>query len=225
MRITRQPWGLALMLAAGLILGNTTLRAESRPVVRLDSEVKDGVVRLVAEANGPFEYTTSRPNRSLFVLDLTGVTAAQATAARTVESPLVSGYRVMAYATGTKPVVRIEMRLSADAEPTVEHNTPNELTLMVAGKSAAGVTSATDIENDADGQSGVHVAAANVKTAIEHVRLEENGGDTQVNVTGSEPLTYHVTRLANPDRIVLDFAGTKVSLAEHNIPSNLDPVR
>ena len=221
MRITRQPWGLAVFLVAGLILANATLRAESRPLVRLNSEVKDGVVRLVAQANGPFEYTTSRPNRSLFVLDLKGVTAPQATAARTLESPLVSGYRVLAYANGPKPVVRIEMRLSPEAEPTIEHDTPTELTLVVAGKVAV---DGTDMDNDGNAQSGVRTAAR-ARSSIEHVRLEENGGDTQVNVTGSEPLTYHVTRLANPDRIVLDFAGTKVDLAERNIPSNLDPVR
>jgi type IV pilus assembly protein PilQ len=221
MRITRQTWGLAVFLAAGLMLGSATLRAESKPVVRLNSEVKDGVVRLVAQANGPFEYTTSRPNRSLFVLDLKGVTAEEATSARTVESSLVTGYRVLAYASGPKPVVRIEMRMSAAAEPTVVHDTPTELTLVVAGKSAS---NGSEMENDGEAQAGIRMAA-NTRSAIEHVRLEEKGGDTQVNVTGTEPLTYHVTRLSNPDRIVLDFAGTKVSLSERNIPSNLDPVR
>ena len=77
MRIIRQPWGLALLLAASLIGSGGIARAETRPVVRLDSQVKDGVVRLLAQSTAPFQYTTSRPNRSLFVLDLTGVSGSR----------------------------------------------------------------------------------------------------------------------------------------------------
>ena len=98
-------------------------------MVRLDSEVKDGVVRLVAQSTAPFQYTTSRPNRSLFVLDLSGVSAPQASAAKVLDSDLVSGYRVLSYATGEKSVVRIEVRMSAVAEPVVERQGPNGVDL------------------------------------------------------------------------------------------------
>ena len=102
MRIIRQPWGLALLLAASLIASSGVARAETRPVVRLDSEVKDGVVRLVAQSTAPFQYTTSRPNRSLFVLDLSGVSAPQASSAKILDSDLVSGYRVLVLCDGRK---------------------------------------------------------------------------------------------------------------------------
>jgi hypothetical protein len=49
MRIIRQRWGLALLFAAALISTSGTLRAASAPVVRLNGEVRDGVVRLIAQ--------------------------------------------------------------------------------------------------------------------------------------------------------------------------------
>ncbi len=220
MRIIRQPWGLALIFAASLIFTSGTLRAESAPVVRLNSEVKDGVVRLVAQATGPFAYTTSRPNRSLFVLDLTGVSAPVPTAARTVDSSLVSGYRVLSYG-GAKPIVRVEVRMSADAEPKVERAGNSELTVIVAGSSARPTPAESASDAPVSDAKPLNTSAA----GIEHVRLEQSGGDTEVNVTGSAPLTYHVSRLSHPDRIVLDFSGAQVKTSERNIPSNLDPVR
>ena len=229
MRIIRQPWGLALLLAASLIASSGVARAETRPVVRLDSEVKDGVVRLVAQSTAPFQYTTSRPNRSLFVLDLSGVSAPQASSAKILDSDLVSGYRVLSYATGEKSVVRIEVRMSAVAEPVVERQGPNELTLVVAnGRGGAKKDDAPKPSADSEAPTAVPTAAntnSDARAAIEHVRLEQAGNDTAVNVTGDGPLTYHVLRLSNPDRIVLDFSGTHVKTSEHNIASNLDPVR
>jgi type IV pilus secretin PilQ/predicted competence protein len=220
MRMKRQPWGLALLIAAGLIGIAGTVRAESAPVVRLNSEVKDGVVRLVAQAAGPFEYTTSRPNRSLFVLDLTGVSAPVPTVARTVDSSLVSGYRVLSYG-GAKPIVRVEVRMSANAEPKVERVGTSELTLIVAGSSTRGPSAEA---GDAAPATDTKSSSASTP-GIEHVQLEQAGGDTEVNVTGNVPLTYHVSRLAHPDRVVLDFSGAQIKTSERSIASNLDPVR
>ncbi len=220
MRMIRQPWGLALLFAATLFSTSGILRAESAPVVRLNSEVKDGVVRLVAQATGPFGYTTSRPNRSLFVLDLSGVSAPAPTSARTVDSLLVTGYRVLSYG-GAKPIVRVEVRMSADAEPKVERAGTSELTLVVAGTSLNATPAASTDDVPVTDAKPSNTSAP----GIEHVRLEQSGGDTEVNVAGSAPLTYHVSRLAHPDRIVLDFAGAQVKTSDRSIASNLEPVR
>ena len=56
--------------------------------------------RLEAQANGPFEYTTYRPSESLYVLDLSGVSAADPAGARVVASDLVKSYRVTTYSAG-----------------------------------------------------------------------------------------------------------------------------
>ena len=109
MRIIRQRWGLALLFAAALISTSGTLRAASAPAVRLDGEVKDGVVRLIAQPPA---------------------------------APGESGTPV--------PI--------ADTKP--------------ATASGAG---------------------------IEHVQLQQDGGDTQVNVTGNAPLTYHAVSYTHLD--------------------------
>ena len=75
MRIMWRAWGLGTALRRGLILSSGALRASDAPVVHVKAEVKDGAVSLEAEANGPFEYTTYRPSESLYVLDLSGVSA------------------------------------------------------------------------------------------------------------------------------------------------------
>ena len=104
--------GLGALVAASLILSNGALRANDQPVVHVKAVVKDGAVRLEAQANGPFEYTTYRPSESLYVLDLSGVSAGDPAGARVVASDLVKSYRVVNYASGEKPVVRVEILLS-----------------------------------------------------------------------------------------------------------------
>jgi hypothetical protein len=55
MRIMRRGWGLGSLVAASLILSNGALRAEDQPVVHVKAVVKNGAVRLQAEANAPLE--------------------------------------------------------------------------------------------------------------------------------------------------------------------------
>lgn len=60
---------------------------------------------------------------------------------------------------------------------------------------------------------------------IRQVLLAQNGGVTEVTISGSGPLTYRLLQLANPDRIVVDFTGSRLTASEKQITSNLDPVR
>src|SRR3984957_8174187 len=120
MRILSRALGLSALLAAGLILTNGTLRAADAPGVHVKAEVKDGTVRLQADANATFEYTTYRPSASLYVLDLTGVSAGDPAGARVVASDLVKSYRMLTYSAGAKPVVRVEILLSQGVEPRLE---------------------------------------------------------------------------------------------------------
>ena len=76
MRMIWRAWALTALVAASLILTNGALSASDAPVVHVKAVVKDGSVRLEAEANAPFEYTTYRPSESLYVLDLSGVASA-----------------------------------------------------------------------------------------------------------------------------------------------------
>jgi type IV pilus secretin PilQ/predicted competence protein len=227
MRILSRALGLSALLAAGLILTNGTLRAADAPVVHVKAEVKDGTVRLQADANAPFEYTTYRPSESLYVLDLTGVSAGDPAGARVVASDLVKSYRLITYASGTKPVVRLEILLAQGVEPKLERQGTQDLTLLVgrdtiAAKAPAAAPAKASLVN-ASAKSADLVPTSH--PAIRQVHLTQNGSATEVSITGSGPLTYKSIHLQNPDRLVLDFAGSHLTTTEKQIASNLDPVR
>ena len=99
-----------------------------------------------ADANAPFEYTTYRPSESLYVLDLTGVSAGDPAGARVVASDLVKSYRLITYASGEKPVVRLEILLAKGIEPKLERKGTQDLTLLVARDAVAAKAPAAPAE-------------------------------------------------------------------------------
>jgi type IV pilus assembly protein PilQ len=231
MRIMRRAWRLSALVAAGLILTNGALPANDSPVVHVKAVVKDGTVRLEAQANAPFEYTTYRPSESLYVLDLSGVSAADPAGARVVASDLVKSYRMLTYSSGQKPIVRLEVLLSQGVEPRLERKDSQDLTLLVSRTSAAAGSAVPTVLTTPPALTPVAAKSADSKTSsssiesINQVKLAQNGDQTEVNVVGSGRLNYHVSRLQNPNRLVLDFAGSHLKTSEKSIPSNLDPVR
>jgi type IV pilus assembly protein PilQ len=227
MRIMWRGWGLGALIAAGLVLSNgTPAAAADAPVVHVKAEVKDGAVSLQAEANAPFEYTTYRPSASLYVLDLSGVSSADPAGARVVPSDLVKSYRVTSYSSGSKPVVRVEILLAQGVDPRLERKDPQDLTLLVSRTSGA-ADPATMPAISAAGVKPVDVTtpAGEGSPAIRHIRLTQDGGRTEVSISGSGALTYHAMRLHDPDRLVLDFTGARLKTSESHLASNLDPVR
>ena len=229
MRIMRRAVGAAALVAGALILMGGALQASDAPVVHVKAVVKNGNVTLEAQANGPFEYTTYRPSESLFVLDLTGVSSADPAGARVVASDLVKSYRMLTYSAGAKPVVRLEILLSQGVEPRLERRDSQELMLLVS-RTDEGAPKAT-VTGPAPSIQPIAAKSSEIKTsgstteAIRQVKLEQNGELTDVNVIGTGKLNYHVMKLRNPDRLVLDFAGAHLRTSEKQIASNLDPVR
>ena len=231
MRIMWRAWGLGVLLAAGLMLSYGAVAATNAPVVHLNAVVKDGVVQLEAQANGPFQYTVHRPTESLYVIDLSGVASADPAGARVVSSELVKSYRVMTYAAGDKPVARVEILLSKGVEPRIERTDAQELTLVVARAAKLPSVADTVAAGRTRPSTGVAGKLSDAKTgdtapdAIRKVNLVQHGSQTQVTISGSGPLNYRALRLRNPDRLVLDFSGSHLRTSEKHIPSNLDPVR
>jgi type IV pilus assembly protein PilQ len=223
MRIMWRALALTAMFAASLILTNGVLPAADQPVVHVKAVVEDGAVRLEAQASGPFEYTTYRPSASLFVLDLSGVKAADPAGARVVSSDLVKSYRELTYDAGQKPVVRLEILLSDGVEPRLERSGMQDLTVLVSrgGEPASSAPALKPaVEKSAETARPVTEAES-----IQQVSLAQANGQTEVAVIGSGHLTYHASRLLNPDRLVLDFAGSHLKTSTKQIASNLDPVR
>ncbi|HMD29476.1 MAG TPA: hypothetical protein VKH13_12980, partial [Steroidobacteraceae bacterium] len=182
MRILWRALGLGALLAAGLIWTNGALRASDAPVVHVKAEVKDGAVRLQAEANAPFEYTTYRPSESLYVLDLSGVSAGDPAGARVVASDLVKSYRVISYASGTKPVVRLEILLAQGVEPRLERQGKEDLTLLVSrsanAASAAAAKPVTAMATLVPASAKASDLVATAHESIRQVHLTQNGAAT-----------------------------------------------
>jgi type IV pilus assembly protein PilQ len=237
MRIMRRAWGFTAVAAAALMLTSGSLFAGDAPVVHVKAVVKDGAVSLEAQANGPFEYTTYRPSESLYVLDLSGVSAGDSSGARVIPSELVKSYRLTTYSAGQKPVVRLEILLRPGVEPRLQRNDKNELTLSVSANGNADASAKpVEITMPPAATPQARMKAVSTKApatvvapagteAIKQVTLGQNGDQTEVNVLGSGKLNYHVTRLQNPERIVIDFTGAQLKTSEKTIASNLDPVR
>ncbi len=223
MRIMRRAWGLTAVFAASLILTNGALPAADQPVVHVKTVVNGGTVRLQAQANGPFEYSTYRPSASLFVLDLTGVSPADPAGARVVPSELVKSYRELSYSAGQKPVVRLEVLLADGVEPRLERNGSQDLTMLFA-QTVNPAVSAPALK-PAAARSSESAHSITTVESIQQVTLAQAGGQTEVAILGSGRLAYHASRLKNPDRLVLDFAGSHLKTSTKQIASNLDPVR
>lgn len=232
MRIKWRTGVLGALIAASLMLTNGSLPAADAPVVHVSAAVTGTGVRVQAEADGPFEYTTYRPSATLYVVDLSGVSAGDSSGARIVASDLVKSYRVLSYSSGAKPVVRMEILLAQGVEPRIERSDNRDLTLVVSKIANAGLPAGApaNAEPPAGGAAMVPAAArvsggGSSIEAIRRVSLAQNGNQTEVTISTSGSLTYHSQRLQNPERLVLDFAGSRLATSEKHIASNLDPVR
>ncbi len=60
---------------------------------------------------------------------------------------------------------------------------------------------------------------------IAAIGLTHEGERTLVRVNADGQVNYRVSRMQNPDRLVLDFAGARIGAARTTIPSELAPVR
>lgn len=67
-------------------------------------------------------------------------------------------------------------------------------------------------------------STASAATVIGQVKVRRAGEQLNVRVEGNGLLTYQAERLSDPDRLVLDFSGTRVASSQAPIPSALKPV-
>ena len=226
MRAMWRPWGLAVMLLAGLIATSSAVQAEPGTALHVNAVVKDGAVRLEAHATGPFEYSTSRPSDHMLVVEFPGVSTSDSSDAQILQSDLVSSYRLLPSQAGQKPGVRMEVllrgALAPNDEPKIVRQSANDLTLMFAGTGSAVAHSSAPMAKAVSVPVSKTVGGI---PAIEQIELTQKGSQTEVRVAGNAHLTYHVIQLSNPERLVLDFTGARLELAQKSIPSNLEPVR
>jgi type IV pilus secretin PilQ/predicted competence protein len=68
-------------------------------------------------------------------------------------------------------------------------------------------------------------AQASSESTVAQVGVDRVGQQTIVRVQGDGPLNYHVTRLSDPPRVVVDFDEARLAAPRNIIASDHDPVR
>lgn len=237
MKNSRQAYWVAWLVVATVVCLATPLVATPGPsarLVRVEASVAENAVRIEAKASAPFDFTTYRPNENLFVVDMAGVVPGETGLARVLKSDIVSSYRVLAYRGGDKSMVRLEVLLHTPVEPQIERLAPDHIALVFAMPGAAQIAPVklaqppvpSKAEGPAKPEQPVQTAATNTPaTAIENVVIRSAEKFAEVLIEGNGHLACEVTRLSNPDRVVLDFAGVSALHAGKAITSVAEPVK
>jgi type IV pilus secretin PilQ/predicted competence protein len=141
---------------------------------------------LVISASGPIEFTQSRPNAGLVVLDLRDVTLPERVAP---VAEAAAGLRRAALTptTGERAGARLALEVDEDVQVTAV-SLPAGIELRFAKASARG--SATQVSE------------------LRGVEPVAEGGGVTIRLTGHGRLTGKAFTLDNPPRVVVDFAGT-----------------
>ncbi|HEV8384816.1 MAG TPA: AMIN domain-containing protein, partial [Candidatus Acidoferrales bacterium] len=232
MKNSRQAyWVAALILAT--VVSMIPLRGMAAPgpsarVVRVEASVSEGAVRIEARASAPFDFTTYRPSDSLFILDMSGVVPADAGLARVLKSSIVSSYRVLPFRGGEKSMVRLEVILRPEAagiEPQIERIAPDHMALVFAMPGVGQLVPAKMTQPVSQPAKPPAAMLNNPATAIEQVRVLRAEKSAEVRIEGNGRLACEVTRLASPDRVVLDFTGVSGLKAEKSVASSIQPVK
>src|SRR6185437_9437001 len=218
-----RPFGFACLVAASLLIISSAVQASpAEPSVRVTSVVGQGVVRLSAKASGPFDYVVHHPSADLYYIDLTGVSAGNADAAKVLNNDIVRSYRLEEYHSGEETVSRIELLLGDGAQPKITREGSDSIRIIVSKKSGL---SADSLES---GQPRMLNAALHTSSsgnaAIRHISVVKDGDVPEVLVLGSGSMNYHDLRLSNPARVVLNFPSERIATAKKT-PSNIEPIR
>lgn len=141
---------------------------------------------LVISASGPIEFTQSRPNAGLVVLDLRDVTLPESVAP---VAEAAAGLRRAALTptTGERAGARLALEVDDDVQVTAV-SLPAGIELRFAKASVSG--SATQVSE-----------LGGVEPVVE-------AGGVTIRLTGRGRLTGKAFTLDNPPRVVVDFAGT-----------------
>lgn len=222
MNMNRRAMRVAFTLVVVAMWATPLAAAPGGTTVQVQAVVEANQVRFEATSTGPFEYTTYRPTDKLFVVDLTGVAPGVAGGAKVLDSELVSSYRVLQYRTGERAIVRLEVLLRAAVEPRVERAGDKGLLVTFASASTANRPPQPAASPVAVKVTPMAPAAA--ATLIKAVAVNGAAGRAQVEIRGNGNLKYETLRLNNPDRLVLDFSGTRLSGGAREVKGNVDPV-
>ena len=187
--------------------------AVSLPTLRVNAQVSPQGVRLEAQSTTAFTYSMTRPNDRTIVVEIPGVAPSGEQDARALESGVVAGYRMVAFGEGSSAGVKLQVLLTEPALPRFERTGPEQLSIVFDGRGALSPVVG-------------HAASIlqNGRSRIAHVSIAEEDDQPILRVLGQGDMHYHASRLANPDRLVLDFADATIAPNALEPAESLDPV-
>src|SRR6185437_13061302 len=175
-----RPFGFACLVAASLLIISSAVQASpAEPSVRVTSVVGQGVVRLSAKASGPFDFVVHHPSADLYYIDLTGVSAGHADAAKVLNNDIVRSYRLEEYQSGDQPVSRIELLLGNGALPKITREGNDSIRIIVSKKN---VQSADSAESGEPRMLNASLRTPSASAAIRHISVVKDGDVPEVLV-------------------------------------------
>lgn len=176
-----------------------------------------GVVTILA--SGAFTHSEYRPTDNLMLVDLAGVSIAQADpVVHAVYAPGLRSYRVVGYRSASgMETARVELSLMPGAKVDVS-DVAGGLELRVTGASA--VPSKETIAKAADART-----AAPPHSQIRDISVSRSQQGLDIEITGSGPLTAKTMKLTGPDRLVVDIPNAVLEGRPREIAVNSNGVK
>jgi type IV pilus assembly protein PilQ len=208
----RQLLGILLTLGAcGAIAAAATSELKN---VSVASQGKSTTVRLTA--TGTFGHNEYRTNDTLFLVDLTGVSAGKLRdSERALQVPGLQSYHVVGYKDmHGADVARLELRVAPGAEVATAQATGGLNVTITALGGAVAATPKEAMKQPASvvaktpSEVPAKMAASGAIVKIRSVSVVRGKPGIDVEVVGTAPMTAKVLKLTSPDRIVMDIANS-----------------
>ncbi|MBI4465060.1 MAG: type IV pilus secretin PilQ [Acidobacteria bacterium] len=206
--------GRILVFLVGLLCMGTEAWS-SGELLGLRTVVEPEGTRFLLEVPTPVQYFTSRIGTNLFLVDLAGISTERSAETQPVQSPLVSGYRLLNYegADGI-PHLALEITLKESSDVQAEQTSQG---LQVKVRQA---------EKARNSQAPVVSRPAEVSIREISVIQPEDESTLEVEIVGDRDLeTYRTLRLSNPDRVVVDIPNSVNRIRQKHLDVNISPLR
>ena len=204
-----------------LFVLSTMAAAAGSQLTDVNVATQGGETVVVLHANGPYTHTEYRPTDTMYLVDLTGVSAGKlAGLTKSVQSAGVASYHVVTYTgTGGAEVTRVEITLVAGAKATVseEHGA---LAVLVMTDATAAPTAKPVVS-----KPSASVVATGKTVKVDRVSVVRGKDGLEVDILANGPLSPKAMLLTGPDRLVVDLANAVPGSRSHEIAVNHDQLK
>jgi type IV pilus assembly protein PilQ len=177
---------------------------------------------LVLRVDGMYSYKTVQASPDTLFIDLAGAKPKGVARTQHWVSPLFSGYKLLLYQDAAgHPVVRVQVD-TKQAIPFMVQKDASSLRLLF-GKSLPASAPNASAPVPAPAETSVRVApptSSKGPLLVSKVSFDKHeSGETFVDVSTSRTVSYRVTTLLSPPRLVVDIEGAQNASPQRNYPA------